>query len=146
MSGPSDLMSEFRKLRVEASKIQNEFKEIPSSADHKLIKETLEMSQKILKKQDQFQDEMKQEFFKHNYKIKQEFQKIQEKQNKLIENLMSELKTVKAELNVTKNQINGLLAKNSDENLELILESIWIIHKRQDQMMMMNQQGETVHF
>lgn len=49
---------------------------------------------------------------------------------------MSELKTVKTELIETKNQINGLPTKISDNNLEMILK----IQKSQDQMKI--QEGE----
>ncbi|CCD64703.2 Ubiquitin-like domain-containing protein [Caenorhabditis elegans] len=137
MSEPSSLMTEFQKLRVETSKIQNEFREKPGYVEDKLHKNTLEMCQKILKKQHGFQktQENQNKFIEHlildlesvkketsdmkkqqetqilkrqdeyHDEMKQEFQKIQATQNKLIEDLMSELKTVKNETNDMKRNL-----------------------------------------
>lgn len=131
-------MSEFQKLRVETSKIQNEFKEKPGYVEDKLHKNTQEICQQILKKQGKSQ-------------------KSQENQNAFIENLMSELKTAKSKLNETENQIsdlheatkqqesqanlwNDLVAKISDKNLEMMLK----IQKSQDLMIMKMQEGSAV--
>ncbi|CCD64710.1 Ubiquitin-like domain-containing protein [Caenorhabditis elegans] len=172
MSEPSNLVSKFQKLRVEASKIQNEFKEKPS---YTLFKETLDISEKLLEKQFEFNDEMKQiqqnvmselksvkkelkqatsikdlleilEIIQKIFKKQDEFQQVQENQNKSIENLNSELKTVKAELNETKKQQESQekLIDNSDKNLKLILESILKFQKSQDQIMMKIMEGSAV--
>eukprot|EP00081_Caenorhabditis_elegans_P015021 NP_494546.1 Uncharacterized protein CELE_C16C8.13 [Caenorhabditis elegans] len=150
MSEPSSLMTEFQKLRVETSKIQNEFREKPGYVEDKLHKNTLEMCQKILKKQHGFQktQENQNKFIEHlildlesvkketsdmkkqqetqilkrqdeyHDEMKQEFQKIQATQNKLIEDLM-----------------------NSDKNLEMMLK----IQEGQNQMMMKIMQRSAVH-
>ncbi|CCD64702.1 SKA2 domain-containing protein [Caenorhabditis elegans] len=117
MSEPNNLMSEFQKLCAETSRIQNEFREIPSSAGNALLKDTQEMCQKILKKQDELHDEMKH----------------------VQESLMSELNSVKNELKHAKS-INDLIAKNADKNLETLLK----IQKTQDQIMMKLLEGDAM--